>query len=130
MVTIKFVNKLTRDIDRKLLKLKINYEEDRSEGEMNTDTDEIIDGVKISNIAKWMNPECTLTVAKMIRFLLKCPNYECPKTEFLKTFTESSLINCSAISTTKHRKNGGKVFINSTIITFNPKIIDKILLHT
>ena len=129
MKEIIFDKKLSRDLDRKKLKLEPNYKSDDSLESSDTDTNEVIDGVKISNIEKWMNPECTLEVAKMIRFLLKCPNYECPKTEFLKTFTEASFRNCSSISSAKHT-GSGKVFTNSQIVKFNPKIIDKILLHT
>jgi uncharacterized protein YutE (UPF0331/DUF86 family) len=64
-VTIKFVNKLTRDIDRKLLKLKINYEEDRGEGEMNNEKyKQIID--------KWLTEDTI--IAKIFRFIRDYPD--------------------------------------------------------
>ncbi len=123
MVTMKFVNKLTRDIDRKKLKLSIQYEDQRVEGESSYN-DEIIDGVKISNLKRWCQSSNESNPAKIIRYLLSQPNMESNLQTLLDTcnVTQHNIDHGRGI-----RCEYGKIWIqNSDSIQLNSNIVSKI----
>ncbi len=116
-------NKLTRDIDRKKLKLAMNFKDKNENTSESSSDDTTIDGVKMSNLKRWCHHDCNLIPAKIIRFLLSQPNMECDRDTLIR---DIGICYNNIQDLSSHRSNQGFLITNSQLVQINPNILPKI----